>query len=102
MEGGRRWRIEAAGTEPVDTSGVRDPGVAALLAEGARRFGAKTPKIEVVDTTGAGDAFVAGFLAARLTGADIRVALGRAAGAGMTATTIIGGQPGGPNIHPDR
>jgi sugar/nucleoside kinase (ribokinase family) len=102
IEGGRCWRIQAARTEPVDISGARDPGVAALLAEGARRFGAKTPKIEVIDTTGAGDAFVAGFLAAQLTGADIRVALGRAAGAGMTAATIIGGQPRRSNVHPDR
>jgi sugar/nucleoside kinase (ribokinase family) len=93
MEGGRRWRIQAAKTEPVDISGVRDPGVAALLAEGARRFGIKTPKIEVVDTTGAGDAFVAGFLAARLTGADILIALGRATAEGAAASTIVGGQP---------
>ena len=99
VEGGRRWRIQAAKTEPVDISGMRDPGVAALLAEGARRFGIKTPKIEVVDTTGAGDAFVAGFLAARLTGADSLIALGRAAGAGMMATTIIGGQPRRSKVH---
>jgi len=93
VEGGRRWRIQAAKTEPVDISGMRDPGVAALLAEGARRFGIKTPKIEVVDTTGAGDAFVAGFLAARLTGADILIALGRATAEGAAASTIVGGQP---------
>ena len=99
MEGGRRWRIQAAKTEPVDISGVRDPGVAALLAEGARRFGIKTPKIEVVDTTGAGDAFVAGFLAARLTGADILIALGRAAAEGARATAIIGGQPRRSKAH---
>ena len=93
MEGGRRWRIKAAGTEPIDISGVRDPGVAALLAEGARHWGVNTPKIEVVDTTGAGDAFVAGFLAARLTGADILIALGRATAEGAAASTIVGGQP---------
>ena len=93
VEGGRRWRIQAAKTEPVDISGMRDPCVAALLAEGARRFGIKTPKIEVVDTTGAGDAFVAGFLAARLTGADILIALGRATAEGAAASTIVGGQP---------
>ncbi len=99
LEGGRRWRIKAAKSEPVDVSGVRDPGVAALLADGARRYGIKTPKVEAVDTTGAGDAFVAGFLAARLTGADIRTALGRAAGAGMAAATIIGGQPERSKAH---
>ena len=93
LEGGRRWRIQASKTEPVDISGVRDPGVAALLAEGARGFGIKTPTVEVVDTTGAGDAFVAGFLAARLTGADILIALGRATAEGAAASTIVGGQP---------
>src|SRR5258708_5218364 len=56
IEGGRRWRIEAAGTEPVEISGVQDPGVVALLAEGGRRWRADAPNIEVVDTTGAGDA----------------------------------------------
>jgi sugar/nucleoside kinase (ribokinase family) len=101
LEGGRRWRIQAAKTEPVDISGVRDPGVAALLAEGARRFGIKTPKIEVVDTTGAGDAFVAGFLAARLTGADILIALGRATAEGAAASTIVGGQPRPPIVARD-
>jgi sugar/nucleoside kinase (ribokinase family) len=99
IEGGRRWRINASKTEPVDISGVRDAGLAALLAEGARRFGIKTQKIEVVDTTGAGDAFVAGFLAARLTGADIRIALGRAAAEGAAASTIVGGQPRRSNAH---
>jgi sugar/nucleoside kinase (ribokinase family) len=99
LEGGRRWRIKATKTEPLDISGVRDPGVAALLAEGARRFGIKTPKIEVVDTTGAGDAFVAGFLAARLTGADILIALGRATAEGAAASTIVGGQPRRSKVH---
>ena len=99
LEGGRRWRIKEAGNKPVNISGVRDPGVAALLAEGARRFGVKTSKIKVVDTTGAGDAFAAGFLAARLTGAEIRIALARAAAEGAFASTIIGGQPRGSKVH---
>jgi sugar/nucleoside kinase (ribokinase family) len=99
LEGGRRWRIKEAGNKPVNISGVRDPGVAALLAEGARRFGVKTSKIKVVDTTGAGDAFAAGFLAARLTGAEIRIALARAAAEGAFASTIIGGQPRRSKVH---
>ena len=51
------------------------------------------PAVDAVDTTGAGDAFVAGFLAARLTGADILIALGRATAEGAAASTIVGGQP---------
>jgi sugar/nucleoside kinase (ribokinase family) len=99
LEGGRRWRIQEAGNKPVDINGVRDPGVTALLGPIVRRFPLKRPNREVVDTTGAGDAFAAGFLAARLTGADVRIALGRAAAEGMRATGIIGGQPRGSKAH---
>jgi sugar/nucleoside kinase (ribokinase family) len=70
-------------------------------AEGARRWRAAAPKIEAVDTTGAGDAFVAAFLAARLSDADIKAALERAATAGASASTIIGGRPKTSSIRPD-
>src|ERR1700734_840334 len=72
---------------------IKRGAAGAEAIEGGRCWRADAPNIEAVDTTGAGDAFVAGFLAARLTGADIPGALGRAAGAGMTAATIIGAQP---------
>jgi sugar/nucleoside kinase (ribokinase family) len=60
---------------------------------GERRWRINAGQVEALDTTGAGDAFAAGFLAARLVGADIPVALRRAMGAGVTASTMIGGQP---------
>ena len=102
VEGERRWRVKPAGNKPVDISGVRDPGVGALLAQSERSFPVSNrPKLEVVDTTGAGDAFIAAFLAARLSGADIRMALGRAAGAGLTASTIVGGQPRRSSVQRD-
>jgi sugar/nucleoside kinase (ribokinase family) len=100
LEGGRRWRIKEAGNKPVDISGVRDPGVAALLAQSERRFPLNNrPNRVVVDTTGAGDAFAAGFLAARLTGADVRMALGSASALGMAASAIVGGQPRRPTVQ---
>jgi sugar/nucleoside kinase (ribokinase family) len=101
LEGGRRWRIQQAGNKPVDISGVRDPGVAALLGQIVRRFPLNRPNREVVDTTGAGDAFAAGFLAARLTGADVRIALGSASALGTAATAIVGGQPKRSNVQRD-
>jgi sugar/nucleoside kinase (ribokinase family) len=101
-EGAHRWRVNAPKVEAVDTTGVRDPVVPALLAESERRFPVnKGRKLEVVDTTGAGDAFVAAFLAARLNGADIPIALGAAAAAGAIASTIVGGQPRSSSVHPD-
>jgi sugar/nucleoside kinase (ribokinase family) len=70
----------------------RGPG-GAEAAQGARRWRVEAPKIEAVDTTGAGDAFVAAFLSERLSGADVQLALERAAAAGAAASTMIGGRP---------
>jgi sugar/nucleoside kinase (ribokinase family) len=96
-QGARRWQIKASKSEPLDISGVGDPGVAALLAQSERRFPVNNRrKLEVVDTTGAGDAFVAGFLAARIVGAEIDAALKRAVVAGSEAAFKVGGRPRGP------
>ena len=81
---------------------IKRGAAGAEAAQGARRWRIKAAKTEPVDTTGAGDAFVAGFLAARLTGADIPIALGRAAAAGAVASTIVGGQPRRSSVHRDR
>jgi sugar/nucleoside kinase (ribokinase family) len=98
-QGARRWRVKAPKVEPVETT---DPFVAALLGEGALRQRVNAPNVEPIDTTGAGDAFVAGFLAARLSGANIQIALGRAVGAGTEAATRVGGRPKASGVHLDR
>ncbi len=72
---------------------IKRGAAGAEALDGGRRWCVNAPKIEAVDTTGAGDAFVAGFLAARLSGADIPIALERAAAAGAIASTIVGGRP---------
>jgi sugar/nucleoside kinase (ribokinase family) len=74
---------------------IKRGAVGAEAAEGERRWRVTAPKIEAVDTTGAGDAFAADFLTARLSGADIPIALRRATGAGALASTIVGGRPKG-------
>jgi sugar/nucleoside kinase (ribokinase family) len=79
---------------------IKRGAAGAEAAQGARRWRVEAAKTEPVDTTGAGDAFVAGFLAARLSGADISIALGRAAAAGGAASAVIGGRP--KNVRPDR
>ena len=81
---------------------IKRGAAGAEAAQGARRWRVKAPGIEALDTTGAGDAFVAAFLSQRLSGADIQLALERAAAAGAEATTMIGGRPGGPSVRPDR
>lgn len=73
---------------------IKRGAAGAEAAEGARRWRVEAPNIEAIDTTGAGDAFVAAFLEMRLRGADIPIALGRAAAAGAEATTRVGGRPG--------
>ena len=73
---------------------IKRGAAGAEAAQGARRWRVKAPGIEALDTTGAGDAFVAAFLSQRLSGADIQLALERAAAAGAEATTMIGGRPG--------
>jgi sugar/nucleoside kinase (ribokinase family) len=80
---------------------VKRGAAGAEAAEGARRWRVNAPMVEALDTTGAGDAFVAAFLSQRLSGADIRPALERAAAAGAAASAIIGGRPRGASVHPD-
>jgi sugar/nucleoside kinase (ribokinase family) len=73
----------------------------AQAARGEERWRVGAPQVAALDTTGAGDAFVAAFLAARLAGSEIEDAMRRAADAGATASTILGGQPPGPKGRPD-
>lgn len=81
---------------------IKRGAAGAEAAEGAQRWRVKMSKTEPIDTTGAGDAFVAGFLAARLTGANIEIALARATKAGAVASTIVGGRPSAPSVRPNR
>jgi sugar/nucleoside kinase (ribokinase family) len=71
-------------------------------AAGAQRWRAAAPPVEAIDTTGAGDAFVAAFLARRLAGATIEAAIARAAAAGATASTVVGGRPKPAAVRPGR
>lgn len=81
---------------------IKRGAAGAEAAQGVRRWRITAARTEPVDTTGAGDAFVAAFLAARLSGADIQPALEGAAAAGAAASTIVGGRPKAPSVHPDR
>jgi sugar/nucleoside kinase (ribokinase family) len=81
---------------------IKRGAAGAEAVEGARRWRVSAPKIEAMDTTGAGDAFVASFLAARLSGADIQIALGNATAAGAAASTSVGGRPKTLSVHPNR
>ena len=69
-------------------------------AQGSRRWRVAARPVEAIDTTGAGDAFVAAFLAARLAGTDVQPALERAAAAGATASTTVGGRPIPTSVRP--
>jgi sugar/nucleoside kinase (ribokinase family) len=81
---------------------IKRGAAGAEVTEGASRWRVNAPKIEAIDTTGAGDAFVAAFLAARLSGTDIPIALGRAVAAGAATSTIVGGQPRRSSVYRDR
>jgi sugar/nucleoside kinase (ribokinase family) len=69
-------------------------------AAGASRWRVAAQPVEAIDTTGAGDAFIAAFLAERLSGTGIQAALERAAAAGATASTIVGGGPIPTSVRP--
>jgi sugar/nucleoside kinase (ribokinase family) len=81
---------------------IKRGAAGAEAAAGEKRWRVNAPKIEAIDTTGAGDAFVAAFLSARLSGADIQLALERAAAAGAAASANVGGRPTRSSVHPDR
>ena len=81
---------------------VKRGAAGAEAAEGARRWRVAAPKVEPVDTTGAGDAFVAAFLSQRLSGANVPIALERAAAAGAEAATRVGGRPAGARPPPEQ
>jgi sugar/nucleoside kinase (ribokinase family) len=101
VEGERHWRIRRGESKPFDISGVRDPGVAALLAQTVRNLPVSIQPA-VVDTTGAGDAFAAGFIAARLTSRgvrDIRIALAGGFALATSVLATVGGQPQRPNVQ---
>ncbi len=72
---------------------VKRGAAGSIGAAGATRWRVAAPRVEAVDATGAGDAFAAAFLAARLQGAEVEAALGRAVAAGSEAVTKVGGRP---------
>jgi sugar/nucleoside kinase (ribokinase family) len=78
---------------------IKRGAAGAEAVEGARRWRINPPTVEAVDTTGAGDAFVASFLAARLSGANLQIALRNATAAGAAASTVVGGRPRTSSVH---
>ena len=88
VENREQWpRLRALAHEVIVTEGAQ--GATLFGPSGRLKVDARPTK--VVDATGAGDAFAAGFLAARVRGADDRVALELGAAAAAEVLAMAGG-----------
>jgi ribokinase len=72
---------------------VKCGGDAAVWSDGADVIEVPVAETVAIDSTGAGDAFAAGVLAARVTGVDVRTALGAGHALAAHAITQVGGRP---------